>query len=41
MGASETLDGIGMLVHQAALSYEIWNKFLPNTDPVEDKIRSL
>ena len=41
MGASETLDGIGMLVHQAALSYEIWNKFLPNTDPVEVKIRSL
>jgi len=40
-GASQTLDGIGMLVHQAALSYEIWNKYLPNTDHVEDMIRSL
>ena len=40
-GASQALDGIGMLVNQAALSYEIWNKFSPNTERVEQLIRSL
>lgn len=40
-GASQALDGIGMLINQAALSYEIWNKFSPDTDRVEQLIRSL
>ena len=40
-GASLALDGIGMLINQAALSYEIWNKFSPNTERVEQLIRSL
>ena len=40
-GASQALDGIGMLINQAALSYEIWNKFSPDTERVEQLIRSL
>ncbi len=40
-GASQAWDGIGMLINQAALSYEIWNKFSPDTDKVEKLIRSL
>ena len=40
-GASRALDGIGMLINQAALSYEIWNKFSPETETVEQLIRSL
>ena len=30
-GAIETYDGLGMLIEQAALSYNIWNDFEPNT----------
>ena len=40
-GASQALDGIGMLVNQAALSYKIWNRFSPDTERVEQLIRSL
>jgi len=40
-GASLALDGIGMLVNQAALSYKIWNRFSPDTERVEQLIRSL
>ena len=30
-GAVESYNGLGMLIQQAALSYEIWNNFKPNT----------
>ena len=30
-GAHKTYDGLGMLIEQAALSYDIWNDFKPNT----------
>jgi shikimate dehydrogenase len=30
-GAKETHNGLGMLIEQAALSYNIWNSFKPKT----------
>lgn len=30
----KTYNGIGMLIEQAALSYEIWNNFKPNTEKI-------
>ena len=30
-GASKSFDGLGMLIEQAALSFEIWNDFKPDT----------
>ena len=38
-GIKETYDGLGMLIHQAALSFETWNKFKPSTKDIEQKIR--
>ncbi len=38
-GSKEVYDGLGMLIHQAALSFEIWNKFKPSTEGIEQKIR--
>ena len=38
-GIKEAYDGLGMLIHQAALSFEMWNKFKPSTKDVEQKIR--
>ena len=30
-GVKETYNGLGMLIEQAALSYNIWNSFKPET----------
>jgi len=38
-GVKETHDGLGMLVNQAALSFEIWNKFKPDVSGIELKLR--
>ena len=37
-GAVESYDGLGMLIEQAALSYEIWNNFKPNTKNIKDSL---
>ena len=39
-GAKRSIDGLGMLIEQAAKSYEIWTGFSPNTESVRAKIRS-
>ena len=33
-GADKTYDGLGMLIEQAALSYDIWNNFIPETKSI-------
>tara|TARA_B100001564_G_scaffold356589_1_gene371084 strand:- start:609 stop:1415 length:807 start_codon:yes stop_codon:yes gene_type:complete len=33
-GAEKTYDGLGMLIEQAALSYDIWNNFKPETKSI-------
>ena len=33
-GADKTYDGLGMLIEQAALSYDIWNNFKPETKSI-------
>lgn len=38
-GAKKCSDGLGMLVEQAALSYEIWMGHLPKTEEVFKKLR--
>jgi shikimate dehydrogenase len=38
-GIKEVYDGLGMLIHQAALSFEMWNTFKPSTEGIEQKIR--
>ncbi len=40
-GAKNYYDGIGMLIEQAALSYNIWNNFKPATHSIENMIRSI
>ena len=40
LGVNEIYDGLGMLVQQAALSFEIWNEFKPNTQKIEQKLRA-
>ena len=37
-GALETYDGLGMLIEQAALSYDIWNNFKPDTKRIADRL---
>ena len=37
-GANKSYNGLGMLIEQAALSYEIWNNFKPNTKGLESII---
>lgn len=38
-GARQTADGLGMLVAQAAYSYQLWRGFLPDTAPVIRQLR--
>ncbi len=38
-GASSAQDGIGMLVEQAALAFEIWRGVAPRTAPVLERLR--
>ena len=39
-GAKRSIDGLGMLIEQAAKSYEIWTGFSPNTESVRASIRN-
>jgi len=39
-GSAQNLDGLGMLVEQAALAFEIWFGHAPDTDPVYAALRS-
>jgi len=38
-GAARTVDGLGMLVEQAALAFEIWRGVLPAAAPVLERLR--
>lgn len=40
-GASHQADGLGMLVGQAAISFQIWHGVLPETTPVLNKLRKI
>ncbi len=39
-GAKQCIDGLGMLVNQAAVSFHIWRKVNPDTQPVLNKLRA-
>lgn len=40
-GAGNVIDGLGMLVQQAAVSFELWRGVKPATEDVHDKLRAL
>lgn len=39
-GAKQTIDGLGMLVEQAAESFDIWNGVRPDTSTIYDELRA-
>ena len=39
-GAANIADGLGMLVGQAAKSFQIWTGFEPKIQPVIDQLRA-
>jgi shikimate dehydrogenase len=39
-GANKVIDGLGMLVGQAAVSFEVWRGVTPEVQPVIDKLRA-
>lgn len=39
-GAFRTRDGLGMLVEQAAASFELWRRIRPSTEPVIEALRN-
>lgn len=40
-GAGRVIDGLGMLVEQAALAFELWRGILPQTGPVLEHLRGI
>lgn len=40
-GATKTIDGLGMLVGQAAVSFSVWHNVEPDVKPVIEHLRSL
>jgi len=41
LGVSSVSDGLGMLVEQAALSFELWRGIYPHTKPVIEQVRAI
>jgi shikimate dehydrogenase len=39
-GAAHAFDGLGMLIEQAAVAFELWHGRRPDTDPVHDAFRA-
>ena len=39
LGAKKVFDGLGMLVYQAALGFELWRQVSPDIMPVYTQIR--